>query len=387
VIAAPRRIALVTSSFAPYVGGVEEHVRNAAKVLSARGFEVEVWTVARDGVPQVRQVDGVTVRDLPCPLPARSPASLARFVPGAARALVSWMRAARAFRPDILHVQCYGPNGTYAAAVSRLLQIPLVISSHGETLGDEHSIFDRSAFAGWSLRRSLRRAAVVTGCSKVVVEDLEQRFALEPERGHVVYNGVDLAEQAVAAQSAPPEGTFFLGVGRLVRVKGFDQLVEAFAVAELPAEVSLVIGGDGPERDALLRRAGELGIGDRVHLPGRLTRGDVAEHMAKALAVVVPSRFEAFGITALEAWRAGAPAVVTTHGGGAEFIVDGVNGLLVDPADARALAAALRRLVADSALKSRLTAGGATAVKGFSWDATVDRYEAVYAEAATSLQT
>lgn len=369
------RVALVASSFAPYVGGVEEHVRHVAAGLRARGHDVVVWVVDRGdaGAPDV--VDGVRVRRLPTPMPARSPGSVARFALRAPGAWRAWQRALREDRPDVLNVQCFGPNGAWATALATLSRRRLVVSSHGETYSDADDVFAHSALLRRSLVAALRRADAVTGCSDHVVRDLEARFALAPGRAVVVPNGVDPAEPA--AEVALP-ARYLLAVGRVVRTKGFDLLLEAFAAAALP-DVALVIGGDGPEREALAARARELGV--PVHLPGRLDRGQVVAAMAGALAVVVPSRVEAFGIVVLEGWRSGAPIVVTSHGGPADLVTDGVDGLVVDPQDTAALARALRLVVTDADAARRMGAAGLAAVAAFTWDRVVDDYEAVYAAA------
>ncbi len=370
------RVALVASSFAPQVGGVEEHVRHVASGLRARGHDVVVWVVDRGDVDAPDVVDGVTVRRLPTPMPARSIGSLAHFLRRAPAAWWAWRRALRADRPDLLNVQCFGPNGAWATAVAAASRRRLVVSSHGETSGDADDVFGRSALLRRALVTALRRADAVTGCSPHVVQDLERRFALAPGRAVVVPNGVDRAEPA--GEIRLPE-RYLLAVGRLVRTKGFDLLLEAFAAAGLP-DVALVIGGDGPERGALAARARELGV--PLHLPGRLDRGAVVAAMAGALAVVVPSRVEAFGIVVLEGWRSGAPLVVTSRGGPADLVTDGVDGLVVDPLDTAALARALRLVVTDVAAARRMAAAGRAVVAAFTWDRVVDDYEAVYAAAS-----
>lgn len=118
------RIALVCSSFAPYRGGVEEHVRHTAAALVDRGHEVVVWTVDRGEHLGVRSIDGITARYLPTPLPAARVGALARFARVAPSAWRAWGTALRADRPDLLHVHCFGPNGVYAAALARRHTLP-----------------------------------------------------------------------------------------------------------------------------------------------------------------------------------------------------------------------------------------------------------------------
>lgn len=372
-----RTIALVTSSYAPYVGGVEEHVRNVAKVLTDRGHHVVVWTIARDGGFEVREVDGIEVWDLPAPLPSRSLGGVLRFLLRVPRAALLWLRAARRLRPDVLHVHCFGPNGSYALPLSRLLRLPLVVSSHGETLADDAGVFDSSALARSSLRASLGRAAAVTGCSQVTLDDLQERFGLAPGAGDVVFNGVDLDEPAGPLPDGVPS-RYVAAVGRVQALKGFDLLLEAFAQARLPKDVGLVIGGDGPEREHLQQRARELGIADRVRLPGTLARPQVVSLRSQALVNVVPSRLEPFGIAVLEGWRSGTPVIATTHGGPSEFVRDGVDGLLRDPLDTDALAAALETLIVnDPAAGRAIGAAGARRVRDFTWEGVVDEYEEI----------
>ncbi|WP_344791448.1 glycosyltransferase family 4 protein [Gryllotalpicola daejeonensis] len=361
---------------------MEEHVRNVARELGQRGHDVVVWTVARDGRYGVRSVEGIEVRDLPAPLPARSPSALLRFAASAPSAAAAWLRAADDFRPELIHVHCYGPNGSYARFVSHRRRIPLVVTSHGETIADDGGVFGASRFARASLEGALRDASAVTGCSHVVVRDLEARFALAPGVGAVVPNGIDLTEPAGSLPDGLPR-RYVAAVGRLVPVKGFDLLLRAFANAELPEDVGLVIGGDGwDSRWAALRAEAErLGIGERLVMPGQLDRPQVVALLRSAAAVAISSRFESFGITALEAWRAGTPLVAAARGGLPEFITDGVDGLLCDPEDSAAFGAALRRVVVDAQFGRSLAAAGSERVRDFTWQHVADGYELSYAAA------
>jgi glycogen synthase len=93
------------------------------------------------------------------------------FGPRAARAGRVMSAAVRDFRPDVLHVQCFSANGVYAASLSRLLRVPLVVSLQGETVMDDQDIYDHSVSLRVGLRAGLRQASAVTGCSKFVLED------------------------------------------------------------------------------------------------------------------------------------------------------------------------------------------------------------------------
>lgn len=118
--------------------------------------------------------------------------------------------------------------------------------------------------------------------------------------------------------------------------------------------------------------------GGELEVPETLRRPDVVAVMARATALVVPSRIEAFGITILEGWRAGVPVVATRHGGPPEFVEDDVTGLLVDPDDCEQLSGALSRLLEHPALAARLGAAGRAEFQGYTWARVVELHEEVY---------
>jgi glycogen synthase len=378
------RVALIASSFHPYTGGVEEHVRHVSRGLAAQGHVVEVWTVDRGEHLGTGVVDGVTVRYLPAPLPARTVGALARAAAVMPGAWLAWRRAHRQLRPDVLHVQCFGPNGVYATALNRRTRVPLVVTSHGETFADDHDVFGRSALSRAALRRALSAAAAVTGCSTLVLDELRSRFGLVG--GRVVPNGIDGDEVAVPELPDEwPSGDgrrVVVSYGRVEERKGFDLLLRA--VARLDSHVHVVVGGDGAALADLRELAVTLGIAERTHFPGRLSRPQVAGVVAAADVLVVPSRVEAFGIVALEAWRGGAPLVMTSLGGAADFVTDGSNGLLVDPTDIEALAGGISRVLDEPGLAARMTAAGHATVGHYGWDRVVADYTAIYDEVSPS---
>lgn len=366
------RIALLPSAYAPAIGGVEELTARLAHRLVTAGDEVEVWTNRHPhDLPERDEIGGLTVRRFEMPLPRMAVGPLLRFPLARRRGLAKLADAAAEFRPDILHVQCFSANGVYATWLSRRLGIPLVVSLQGETVMDDHDIYERSLALRLGLRAGLRQAGAVTGCSRFVLADAEQRFGLPPGDGEVIPNGVELEEHVQPEPLDLPFERFVLGLGRIVEKKGFDLLLDAFArLADRHPDLGLVIGGDGPAR-ALL-------TGECLALPGRLSRGQVAWAMENAAVFVLPSRMEPFGIVILEALRAGCPVVVSSRGGATEIVRDGEDGLVVDPMDTAALATAIDRLLTEPELAARLRAAGLERTKAFDWQAIARRYRLVY---------
>jgi glycogen(starch) synthase len=374
------RIALLPSAYFPAVGGVEQLTRRLAAHLRAAGDHVEVWTMRHpDDLPPLEEVDGVTVRRFAFALPAANAAALLNLPVRGSTALRGLHGAARRFRPDVLHVQCFGPNGPYGLALATLRGTPIVVTLQGETIMDDHDVFDRSVTQRAALRLALRGASAVTACSRFVLDDAIRRFGTPRGPHHVLPNGVDLTEEDEEAVDIRA-GRFVLALGRVVHKKGFDLLLRAFArLPEDLRDVRLVVAGDGPQRVALQELALALGLGERVAFPGAVARPQVAWLMKRTDAFVLPSRVEPFGIVTLEAMRFGRPVVVSSHGGSQEIVRTPDEGLVVDPTDEEALACALTTLLRDGALRTRLGDAGRRRAHDFAWPAIAAEYRTIYA--------
>ena len=371
-----RTIALVSSSFFPDIGGVAEHTLHVAQDLVRRGHTVEVWSLDRGDRRPPANHGGVRVRYLPAPSRDRGLVSIFTTLMATPGARAAWHDAWRALGPDVVHVHGFAHNGTFASRMALSTNTPLIISSHGETFRTVDGAFESSRALRRAFRAGLRGAAAVTACSSYAAADLE-RFGLDPDDVRVVYDGIDPDEKASVRPEWAPK-RYILAVGKMFAVNGFDLLLQAFAHASLPADIKLVLAGDGPQRGELEQLTEALGIGSQVVFPGALDRPTVVTIMAGAHMLVVPSRVEAFGIVILEGWRAGVPVIATTEGGPPEFVSDGEEALLVDPTDQEALIRTLERLARDRDLRARVGAAGAQRVVDFTWADVGRAYEELY---------
>jgi glycosyltransferase involved in cell wall biosynthesis len=189
-------------------------------------------------------------------------------------------------------------------------------------------------------------------------------WGLDPARVTVVPNPApplpelpsrDVLRATLGLRARPTLGF----AGRLTVQKALPGLLAA--LAEVP-DADLVLLGDGPERDALEERASALGLGERVRFLGGGDRGAVLRLFRAVDVAVLSSDWENFPHTVVEALAVGTPVVATAVGGVPEVVVDGENGLLVPPGDVAALAAALRTITVDDALRGRLAAGAVPSV-------------------------
>jgi glycosyltransferase involved in cell wall biosynthesis len=217
-----------------------------------------------------------------------------------------------------------------------------------------------------------RRVAVTVAPSMTMGAFVRRRLRVPAARLRVIPNGVALP------LARPPDGPArtFVSVGTFARAKSVGTLVEAFAaVARSRPHLRLLLVGDGGERAACQRRAAALGVGDRVELAGYRT--DVPAQLARAEAFVLSSINENLPLAMIEAMGAGL-ACVGTRVGAVPELLSGGAGLLVPPADADALAAALAALADDPALAPRLGRSAAAAAERFSVARCADAHLALW---------
>ena len=297
-------------------------------------------------------------------------------------ALRSLVRSTRARPLDVLHV--HDPRALpIAQAAARHLRIPLVYTVHLPVAkADGVGSRPRRRLYGAAERLLLRLAPP----ARVVHVSARALAVATASNGRVVFvpNGVDLGcaaapgarERLRAALGVPADACVVTSVGRLVPQKGLDLLLEAWSHGMLDLPARLWLAGAGPARSELEAKAASLGLADRVAFLGR--RDDVPDVLAAADVFVLASRAETTPIALLEAMAAGLACVATDVGDCRSMLEDGAAGCVVTAGDVGGLAAALRELVADGALRQRLGEAARGRARLFSDAAMAERTAAVY---------
>ena len=293
------------------------------------------------------------------------------------RAFLPLRRLIRRRQPELVYSTMVAANILAATSMIGLRRPPLLVAreTNSHRARGDLSRAQREA-AGWAYRRAAAVVALSEGMRGELIEDCR----LEPERVVTIHNPVDVDDfQKRARGSAHPwlgEGPMVVAAGRLVRQKGFDILLRAFAQLRTK-NARLAILGEGSDREALMRLAGELGMGGRIVMPGHVA--DSVPWFAHAAAFALSSRWEGFGHVIVEAMACGAPVVAfdCPHGP-ADIIEDGRTGVLVPPLDGDALAAALDRVLGDGDLAQRLRGAGQAAAMRFSAPLIARAYAALF---------
>lgn len=363
------------------VGGIERHVRSLLRGLAATGEVEPINLVSNDSPRTDRHRDHgyLTVR-AGC-WGSLSSLAISPTLPGLA------LRLHREHRFDIVHLHFPDPLGHFVASLLPA-DVRRVISWHSEIVRQRWAL---RLYRPW-LQSFVRRADAIVGATplhfsgstqlpeqeggplRVVIPFGFEAPIFDPSAASRVRLEALLAEKRAAG------GHALFALGRHVYYKGFDVLLRAMA----RIDALLWLGGSGPLTDELKAVAGREGVASKVRFVGRIPDAELMAYYEASDMFVLSSveKAEAFGLVQLEAMHCGRPVVSCRLGTGVEWVnQDGVTGLVVPPRDADALAAAVNRLLADPALRTRFGEAGRRRVeRDFSTQQMVDSTLSLYRE-------
>ncbi|WP_280356514.1 glycosyltransferase [Nocardia otitidiscaviarum] len=389
------RIAMVSEHASPLAtlggvdaGGQNVHVAELAAGFARRGHEVRVYTRRDDpGLPPEVDADaGYRVVHVPAGPPTYLPKD--ELPPFLGRFSDFLRRHWATDPPDIVHAHFWMSG---LAAESAAAGIPLVQTFHA--LGSVKRRYQGLADTSPRSRvRSERRIAaqashIIATCSDEVAE--LGRMGVPRYRTSVVPCGVDLTEFTPAGPvDERGASRRVVAIGRMVPRKGFDTAIAA--LPELPdTELVIAGGGDDDDESRRLRKiATECGVRERVRLLGAVSHDRMPALLRSADVVLCTPWYEPFGIVPLEAMACGRPVVATAVGGMLDTVVDGVTGSLVSSSDPHTVAAAVRPILEDAALRESMGAAGfRRACEHYSWQRVTTDTLAVYHRVMTSART
>lgn len=368
--------------------------REQAQALARAGFTVGVvapyfraarharayWTSGPRGVRITDDAGMPTYQDFHLNIPLADAVNARRWVRSGLALFERYV--AEHGMPDLVHAHSAAMGGVCAAAIQQRWGVPFVLTGHS-------SAYARGALDAREV--ALARAASASASARIVVSpalgasveavlgEAANPWVWVPNMVDARFFALPLAERAGARATDPDRPFTFLCIGGLHPAKGHADLIEAFAAA-FPGDsrTRLRLGGEGPQRSVLESRIAALGMGRHIELLGALTREDVARELLAADAFVLPSHIETFGVVLAEALACGLP-VIATRSGGPQSIVTDADGLLVPPADAPALADALRTMREQSARYDSADIRARTLAR-FGEDAVVSHLAAIYAD-------
>jgi len=366
---------------------MEQHVVTLIRRAQMNHYCVVFGDAAADLDPLYREIQaaGATLRIRP--VDDVQSGGIARAALRSLPAILAARAELMAANLDVLHFHVGTLRLAYPAILaSRIARIPRRILTLHNGVGQG----SRAQRAMESLiLRTLHRIIAVSPDLK---ENLVVSKGVAPERICVIPNGVaaeefssDSKEESRKALDISADARLVGMVARLHWQKGADLLIRAARVVRSRApDLRIVLIGDGPERQALVRLARDEGVSDIVTFTGY--RADARRVLYACDIVVLPSRHEGLPFTLLEGMAGGKPVVAANVGGIPSVVVNGVTGLLFPPEDIAGLAAALIRLLDDPAARQRMGEAGRERVKiHFSEQAVLESTLSVYGSAGDEL--
>jgi glycosyltransferase involved in cell wall biosynthesis len=386
-VQSPRRVLFVLPSLGG--GGAERSAIDLLRGLDRQRFATSLALFSRDGSFSSQLPADVQVYDLR----GRKQYDL-RLVLRVAKLL-------RRQQPEIVFSVLRYANVITLLAHGLARSSSRLIVNEQNLPSAEFALFGGSRLKGLLLRQLYPQADAVTAISRGIVHELVSTFGVVEDKVHIIHNPVDLVRvQALGAaellhpwfQPRPEDGETWprrrddetspgwpviVAAGRLHPQKGFTHLLRAFAQVRNALPCKLVVLGEGPLRSELEQLIVTLGLSDDVILPG--FQENPYNYIRGASVFVLSSLFEGFGIVLVEALALGTPVVSTRCPVGPdEILLDGETGILVPPADDRALAQAILRVLQDERLRQKLAANGPGRAADFALPRIVSQYEQLF---------
>lgn len=397
-------------------GGQVVYVLELSKKLAQLGFEVDIWTRRFEDQPEMDVVnDRVRVLRVPCGGP--------NFLDKEylVRHLGEWSEnALRLIKKHRLKYQFFNSHywdaGFATTRLAEALDVPHVHTPHSlglwkKQLMEKDFPDDAAKFeTKYNFTQRINEETLLyRHCDEVIattplqVDMIVSDYGAPAENVHMIPPGYDdnrffpisAASRNAVRQRLGYTGKAVLAIGRLARNKGYDLLIDAFSIVapRIPdAVLHLAVGGNGlnPSEQRILNelkdQAATLGLTDRVKFSGFVADADLADHYRAADVFVLSSRYEPFGMTAIEAMACGTPTVITTHGGLFRAVTFGRHALYADTFDKEDLGISIVKVLRHPRLSTRLSRMGAHKARSlFTWTGIAQQLTSLIEERATAL--
>ena len=386
-------------------GGMNVYVRELTRFLGRQGVHVDVFTRSQDEhVPAVSHDLGYFNRVV------HIPAGPEFYLPkdeiwcytDVFAEQINAFAARKNIMYDLIHAH-YWMSGKAGTLLKHKWGVPMLQMFH--TLGLMKQQIAQNAEEHEGEYRITGEKEVMASTDRIIAateaehDQLSSLYGVNPNKITIIPPGVDThhfypipQDEAKEAIGIPVKDRMALFVGRIEPLKGLDTLVRAMAIVKKTCTTFrcphylAVIGGD-PEEDPeemsaemvrIQSLSQELGLDDMIIFLGKRGQTTLPYYYAAAEVVVMPSRYESFGMVALEAMACGTPVIASRVGGLAHLIQDGETGYFIPPQDPHALAEKLRLVFIDSELRTRLGTQAAKYAQGFRWESITAQMLEVY---------
>ena len=389
---AEMRILMLSHGYPPVISGVTLIVQKLAKAMVAKGHDVAVVAGSdrKESYEADDQgVDLVRVRSLRNPFWQRGP------IPFMSQSELDELLDR--FQPDLIHDHDAGPLGAQLARLSEELTIPLMATCHfvprfvaGYLTWDRqpheaiesviwayslwlYDHFGHLVFPNETHRRAFTQQGLTVPTS--IISNGLDITRYRPDRG--------AEDDDLAARYGLPAGPRVLFVGRLMRDKEIEVLIQAIAAMRLRVKAHLIIAGQGDDRQRLEGITEEMGLQSQVHFLGFVPEADMPALYRAVDCFAIASQCEVQSLPTLQALATGLPVVVADAMALPELVRHGINGFLVEPENAHDLGVALTRVLTEPDLAARMGRESLALAQPHDETRTFDQYDALYRRLAS----
>ena len=395
-------------------GGQVVYVLELSKKLAQLGYEVDIWTRRFEDQPEVDRVaEQVRVIRVPCGSKAFIPKEyLFEKLPEWSENALRFLQS-RGLKYQFIDSH-YWDGGLAGQHLSEVLGAPHLHTPHSLGIWKKRQM--ESDYPGseekfetqYNFARRIRSERLIYSSANMVIattplqmEVLTREYEAPPEKCRMIPPGYDdnrffpvgASTENALRQKFGFDGQVVMAIGRLARNKGYDLLIRAFElVAERNPHVLLYLAVGGERLNEaeqvilaeLKRLVGELHLGERVRFGKFIPDEELADYFRAADVFVLSSRYEPFGMTAIEAMACGTPTVVTVHGGLYRALTFGRHALYADPFDREDLGIMIHKILSHPRLRARVARMGAHKARSlFTWTGIAQQLVALVERRAT----
>jgi len=392
------KILMVSWEYPPVViGGLGRHVHHLSTALAAAGHEVVVLSRRPSGTdPSTHPSSDEVAEGVRLIAAAHDPHEFSFGTDMMAWTLamghsmiraglsVRKQRANRSWRPDVVHAHDWLVAHP-AITLAQYYDVPIVSTIHATEAG-RHSGWVAGAISrqvhaveSWLVRES----DSLISCSVSMADEITELFGPGLAEITVIPNGIETARWPFAARRPRSGPAELLYLGRLEYEKGVHDAIAALPrIRRTHPGTTLTIAGEGTQQGWLIEQARKHRVLKAIRFVGHLEHAELLNVLHRADAAVLPSRYEPFGIVALEAAAAGTPLVTSNIGGLGEAVINGQTGVSCAPRDVAGLAAAIRTVLDDpQAAQRRADAARERLTSDFDWQTVAEKTAQVYLSA------